>query len=99
MRADVGHEVNLHAVRRNSGQVFELRIVSSQFLLLLDFFVVTSQFFFAGVHDNLAFFAVHDNMVAVSNLVDAVFFVEANDGRNSTGFGDDNSMSRRGAGT
>ena len=99
MRADVGHEVNLHAVRRNSRQVFELCIVSSQFLLFLDFFVVTSQFFFAGVHDNLAFFTVHDYMVAISNLVDTVFFVEANNGGDSTGFSDNNSMCRRGAGT
>ena len=98
MRADVGHEVNLHAVRRNSGQVFKLSVMCSHFLLFLDFFVVTSQFFFAGVHDNLAFFTVHDNMVAISNLVDAVFFVQANDGRNSTSLGDDNGMSRRGAG-
>lgn len=97
MRADVGHEVDLDAIRRDGRQVLECCVVSSELFLLLDLLVVARDVLRCRVDDDLAALAIHDDMVAICDAVDAVFLVEADDRRDRACLRDDDSMGRRAA--
>ena len=97
MRADVGHEVDLDTIRRDSRQVLESSVVLGEFLLLLDLLVVAGNVFRCRIDDDLAALAVHDDVVAIRDAVDAVFLVEADDRRDRASLGDDDGMGRRAA--
>ena len=97
VRADVRHELDADAVRRDGRQLFELGIVARELFLRLELVVVGSDFVGRRINGDFAALAVDDDVVAVGNLVDAVFLVEADNGRDGARFRDDDGMGRRGA--
>ncbi len=98
VRADVRHELDLDAVRRHCRQVLERRVVRRELLLLLDLVAVGGDLVRRRVDRDLAALAVDDDVVAVGDLVDAVFLVQADDRRDRACLGDDDGMRRRRAG-
>ena len=94
-RADIGDEFDFFAVERDCGFIFEFGVVGFEFFLFLNLFVVSGAFFFGRTNQDFAGFAVEDNGVAVSDMLNAV--ANADNGRDSARLRDDNGVRGGGA--
>ena len=95
MVADVGAELDAHAVRRDGRQRRKLGVVRLALLLLLDLLAVARERHLVGAHKDVAALAVDDDECAVRNLLQAI--TDADDRRNRARLGNDDGVARRAA--